>query len=68
MTGHPIWYELMTHDPLRVAPFYRAVFGSYQAAFSFNCVLILLAIVATQWFARERRRVERYVASPPTRV
>lgn len=44
------------------------VFGSYQAAFSFNCVLILLAIVATQWFARERRRVERYVASPPTRV
>ena len=26
MTGRPIWYELMTPDPQRVAGFYRAVF------------------------------------------
>jgi predicted enzyme related to lactoylglutathione lyase len=27
MTGMPIWYELMTHDPAAVAAFYRAVGG-----------------------------------------
>jgi predicted enzyme related to lactoylglutathione lyase len=27
MSGHPIWYELMTPDPAAVAPFYKATLG-----------------------------------------